>query len=69
VKCCPEGVLADRDRIHMEIVASLLVQFRPDPVNFHPAKLGRLSAMLSQLGMSPADVSRVRQLAARQRRP
>lgn len=59
VKCCPDGVLADRDRIHVEIVASLLVQFRADPVNFHPAKLGRLSAMLSQLGMSPADASRV----------
>ncbi len=59
VKCCPEGVLADRDRIYVEIAASLLVEFRADPANFHPAKLARLDMMLGKLGMSPSDASRV----------
>lgn len=58
-KCCPDGVLTDRDRPYLEIAASLFVQFRADPVKFHPAKLARLTAMLASLGMSPADASRV----------
>ena len=58
-KCCPDGVLADRDRVYLEIAASLFVEFRGAPAKFHPAKLARLTAMLSNLGMSPADASRV----------
>ena len=58
-KCCPNGVLADRDRVYLEIAASLFVEFRSAPTKFHPAKLARLTAMLSNLGMSPADASRV----------
>ena len=57
--CCPQGVLADRDRVYLEIAASLFVEFRCAPAKFHPAKLQRLTAMLSNLGMSPADASRV----------
>lgn len=57
---CPDGVLADRDRVWVEMAASLFVQFRNDPAGMHPAKLSRLTAMLSSLGMSPADASRVR---------
>ncbi|MBQ4854423.1 hypothetical protein IMW82_07040 [Rhodanobacter sp. B2A1Ga4] len=56
---CPDGVLADRDRVWVEVASSLFVQFRADPANMHPAKLSRLTAMLSSLGMSPADASRV----------
>lgn len=59
VKCCPDGVLADRDRMYLEVAASLFVEFRSAPARFHPAKLARLTAMLSNLGMSPADASRV----------
>lgn len=59
VKCAPEGVLADRDRVWLEVAAHLLVQFRADPANMHPAKLSRLTACLSALGLSPADASRV----------
>ena len=58
-KCCPNGVLADRDRVYLEVCASLFVEFRSAPAKFHPAKLARLTAMLSNLGMSPADASRV----------
>ena len=59
VKCAPDGVLADRDRVWLEVAAHLLVQFRADPANMHPAKLSRLTSCLSALGMSPADSSRV----------
>jgi hypothetical protein len=58
-KCCPAGVLADRDRIYLGIAASLFVEFRSAPAKMHPAKLARLTAMLSNLGMPPADASRV----------
>lgn len=58
-KCAPVGVLADRDRIYLEVAASLFVQFRASPADFHPAKLARLEMMLAKLGMSPADASRV----------
>jgi hypothetical protein len=58
-KCCPEGVLMDRDRIWLEIAAQLFVEFRNEGAKMHPAKLSRLTAMLSSLGMSPADASRV----------
>jgi hypothetical protein len=60
VKCAPDGVLADRDRAWLEVAAHLLVQFRADPANFHPARLARLTSCLSALGLSPADASRVR---------
>lgn len=67
VSCCPEGVLADRDRPWVEIAAHLLVQFRADPAAMHPAKLSRLTAMLASLGMSPADASRVAAAPVRKR--
>lgn len=53
------GVLADCDRGWLEVAAHLRVQFRADPVNFHPARLLRLTSCLSALGLSPADASRV----------
>ena len=59
IRCAPKGVLADRDRVWLEVAAHLLVQFRADPANMHPAKLGRLTSCLSALGLSPADASRV----------
>lgn len=66
---CPEGVLADRDRVWVEVAASLYVQFRNDPAGMHPAKLSRLTAMLSSLGMSPADASRVVAKPPKERNP
>ena len=66
-KCCPEGVLADRDRVYLEVAAYLFVEFRSAPAKFHPAKLARLTAMLANLGMSPADASRVSVVKQRER--
>lgn len=59
VSSVPDGVLADRDRVAVEIAAHLYVQFRSDPINMHPAKLQRLTSLLAQLGLTPADASRV----------
>lgn len=59
VSACPEGVLADRDRLIVEIAASLLVQFRDDPAKMPTARLQRLTSILGELGMSPASASRV----------
>jgi hypothetical protein len=56
---CPDGVLADRDRLWVEVTAALFSQFRNDPAGMHPAKLLRLTAMLAGPGMSPANASRV----------
>lgn len=59
VKACPEGVLADRDRLAVEIAASLFVQFRAAPADFPAVKLARLQCLLADLGMTPAAASRV----------
>lgn len=59
-KSCPEGVLAERDRIWLELAAALFVEYRNHGIaELHPAKLSRLTSMLASLGMSPADASRV----------
>ncbi|WP_426689993.1 hypothetical protein [Rhodanobacter ginsengiterrae] len=59
VKACPEGVLADRDRLAVEIAASLFQQFRAAPAEFPAVKLARLQSLLADLGMTPAAASRV----------
>lgn len=52
-------MLEARDRAYLEVAAFLFVQFREAPAEFHPAKLARLQMMLTKLGMSPVDASRV----------
>ncbi len=59
VNACPDGVLADRDRIAVELVASLFKEFRSDPALFPAVKFARLQSLLADLGMSPAAASRV----------
>lgn len=54
-----DGVLADRDRLAVEIAASLFVQFRAAPADFPSAKFARLQCLLADLGMTPAAASRV----------
>ena len=66
-KRCPDGVLADGDRMYLEVAASLFVEFRSAPGKFHPAKLQWLMAMLSNLGTSPADANRVSVVRQRER--
>lgn len=59
VSACPEGVLADRDRLAVELAASLFQQFRADTVAFPAVKLARMQSLLADLGMTPAAASRV----------
>ena len=55
----PPGVLTGADRIAVEIGASLLAMFGADRDGFPPSKLLRLDVMLSKLGLSPADRSKI----------
>jgi hypothetical protein len=59
LKACTEGVLAEHDRLAVEIAASLFVQFRATPAEFPAVKLARMQSLLGDLGMTPAAASRV----------
>ena len=62
---CP-GVLGDSDRCIVEIAATLMAEFRRGGRDengrplFTDARLSRLQAALGQLGMTPADRSKVK---------
>ena len=53
------GVLSDADGFVVELAAVLLERFRRDPETISAAKLARLQQLLSLMGLSPADRSRV----------
>ena len=59
VNSCPARVLSAADKVMVEIVACLLDEFRVDKGNMSGAKLVRLMAGLSLLGMTPSDRSKV----------
>lgn len=60
------GVLGDADRCILEIAATLMAEFRRGGRDengrplFTDARLSRLQAALGQLGMTPADRSKVK---------
>lgn len=60
VRCCPRGVLDERDRVYLEIAASLFVEFRANFADMPAPRLARLEMMLGKLGMTPVDASRVK---------
>jgi hypothetical protein len=60
VSMSPTGVLDERDRAYLEIASRLFVEMRNGFDDMHPARLGRLEMMLSKLGMTPVDSSRVK---------
>lgn len=68
VGSCPEGVLADRDRIAVELAASLFVEFRSDPAAFPAVKYARLQSLLGELGMTAAAASKVQAAPAAPKR-
>jgi hypothetical protein len=55
----PHDVLTMSDEITLELAATLLAQFRANPLDFPAARLARLHAFLSSFGMTPADRSKV----------
>jgi len=60
ISCSPAGVLDERDRPFLEVAARLFTEMRNNFEGMHPARLGRLEMMLSKLGMTPVDSSRVK---------
>ncbi len=61
-----DGVLGDSDRLILELAATLMAEFRRGGRDeqgrplFTDARLSRLQAALGQLGMTPADRSKVK---------
>lgn len=51
----PIKVLSGADRIAVEMLANLLVEFRDDPRGFTAPKLGQMIRLLASLGMTPSD--------------
>lgn len=54
VKLVPAGVLADADKIHVEVVACLLAEFRLAPDEMETARLGRMTQEMGKLGLNPS---------------
>lgn len=52
---CAPGVLANADRLALEIAVEYVRQFRVDPVKFSAARIHVLIALLGRFGMTPAD--------------
>lgn len=55
----PAGVLQASDRLTLEVVASLMAEYRADKSQFTPAKIGVLQRGLSSLGYTPVDRARL----------
>lgn len=53
------GVLTESERVLVEVVVNLLIEYRIDPAGFPANKLGHLLNALGRLGMSPADRQRL----------
>lgn len=58
VDICAPGVLTCSDRLVMEMAAVLLTRFRTD-TEFPITGIGRLQSILSSIGLTPADRSRI----------
>lgn len=52
---CALGVLANADRLALEIAVEYVRQFRMEPVKFSAAKIHVLVAILGRFGMTPSD--------------
>lgn len=53
------GVLTISDRLAMEILCVLVVEFRSDPQGMACAKIARMEAIIGKFGFTPADRSKV----------
>lgn len=56
---CP-GVLGNSDRLALEVLCHLIIQFRTDPVEFPAMKLSRMEAIMGKFGMTPADRNKIK---------
>lgn len=56
---CP-GVLGNSDRLALEILCHLIIQFRKNPTEFASMKLSRMEAIMGKFGMTPADRNKIK---------
>lgn len=54
VSTAPAGVLTSADALFVELVATLLAEFRADPHGMPTSRLTRLSAEMHKLGLNPS---------------
>ena len=54
VKLVPAGVLTSADTIAVEILSTLLVEFRAERAAMSTQKLLRMTALMSKLGLDPS---------------
>lgn len=59
VSIAAPGVLTSMDRAHLALAAALLAKFWAEPLGMDPKEIGRLQSLLGQMGMNPADRSKV----------
>ena len=55
----PLGILTASDVLIVEIIASLLAEFRRAPAAMQASRISRLSIELGKLGLSPSDRSKL----------
>ena len=67
IKDVPPSVLTSSDSKLVEIAAVLLAEFRTGKIQ--SARIGHLLKCLSQLGMTPADRSRINVLPEKEKNP
>jgi hypothetical protein len=56
---CAAGVFQSSDRLMLEVLCRMVVEFRSDPSGFGGRKYQQLTQLLARCGMTPADRSRV----------
>lgn len=59
VTTSPPGVITGTDAHNVELCAVLLAQFRADRVNFAPTRMAQLVRLMSLLGRTPSDRSKL----------
>lgn len=59
VRIMYKGVLAETDRIALEVLVVLIWEFRTMPQQFTAAKLNQLNSFLSKFGMTPSDRTKI----------
>ncbi len=69
VSNCAGGVFQSSDRHMMEVLCTLLLEFRKNPSEFGGRKYPVLMTLLSKCGMTPSDRSRVVVAGGKENKP
>jgi phage terminase small subunit len=55
----PVGVLTESDRIPVEMLSNLVIEYRENPSGFQASRLAQMVSLLGRLGMTPIDRHRL----------